>query len=131
MKCFRGCMMAFALVGTATLANAQDWPQWRGPNRDNKLTGFNVPKEWPKALAQKWKVTVGIGESFPAIVGDRFYVFGRQGGDEVTTCLDAMTGKEVWTDKNPAAAVGGHAKEYQGPRSTIAVAGSLILWTLD
>ena len=35
---------------------AQDWPQWRGPNRDAKATGFNVPKTWPKELTQKWEI---------------------------------------------------------------------------
>ncbi len=26
---------------------AQDWPQWRGPNRDGKLSGFTAPPNWP------------------------------------------------------------------------------------
>ena len=35
---------------------AQDWPQWRGPNRDAVATGFKAPKTWPKELTRKWKV---------------------------------------------------------------------------
>ena len=27
----------------ATSAGAQDWPQWRGPGRDNKVAGFTAP----------------------------------------------------------------------------------------
>ena len=36
------------LIG-ATCAFAADWPQWRGANRDGKVTGFTAPENWPKA----------------------------------------------------------------------------------
>ena len=81
---------------------AQDWPQWRGPNRDGKVTGFTAPGKWPAALAQKWKATVGSGDATPALVGDKLYVFARQGGDEVTLCLNAADGKQIWQDKYAA-----------------------------
>ncbi len=92
---------AGALVGCAILlgaggARAQDWPQWRGPNRDGKAIGFKAPATWPKELTQKWKVVAGDGVATPALVGDRLYVFTRQEGNEVTRCLDAATGKKLW-----------------------------------
>ena len=114
-------IMAMLIVLCASPAWAQDWPQWRGPNRDNHVVGFSAPKTWPKELTKKWKVSVGVGESSPALVGDRIYVFGRQGGDEVAMCLDAASGKELWRDKYAAAAVKGPASGFPGPRSTIAV----------
>src|SRR5215467_15383094 len=80
-------------------APAQDWPQWRGPNRDAKAAGFTAPKTWPKELTQKWKVSVGEGVATPSLVGDKLYVFSRQEGGEVIRCLDAATGKELWKDK--------------------------------
>jgi outer membrane protein assembly factor BamB len=106
---------------------AQDWPQWRGPNRDSKVTGFTAPKAWPKALTQKWTVTVGDGDSSPVLVGNKVYVFSRQGGDEVISCLDAASGKILWQDKYAAVAVTGAAAgfgkvKHTGPRSTPAVA---------
>ena len=118
------------LLGSVTLMSAagvlaQDWPQWRGPNRDNKVTGFTAPAAWPKQLTKKWQVTVGTGESSPLLVGDKVYTFGRQGGDEVTLCLNAANGKEIWKDAynakpvtGPAATVGGG---FKGTRSTPAV----------
>src|SRR5262249_6745799 len=87
-----GCAMLFSSAGV----DAQDWPQWRGPNRDNKVAGFTAPATWPKELTQKWKVTVGEGLAAPALVGDKVYVFAKQGGNEVTLCLEAATGKELW-----------------------------------
>src|SRR6266699_2036712 len=90
-----GCVM---LLGASCVC-AQDWPQWRGPNRDGKATGFTAPKTWPKELTEKWKVTVGDGVATPALVGDKLYVFTREGGNEVIRCLNAADGKEVWSDK--------------------------------
>ncbi len=85
----RTTLAAACLVLAAGTAHAQDWPQWRGPNRDNHVTGFNEPKTWPKELTKKWTVKVGVGESSPVLVGDKLYVFSREGGDEVIRCLDA------------------------------------------
>jgi outer membrane protein assembly factor BamB len=104
-------------------ARAQDWPQWRGPQRDNKVAGFVAPKSWPKELTKKWTVPVGQGDSSPVLVGDKLYVFGRIGAEEVLACLDAASGNEVWqkgykAQEATSPAGGIHA----GPRSTPAVA---------
>ena len=119
--------LGLLLLGDRT-ATAQDWPQWRGPNRDNKVTGFSDPKVWPKELTKKWKVPVGQGDSSPVLVDDRVYVFGREGEEEVVACLDASNGKPVWKKGYPAQeatkpAGGIHA----GPRSTPAVADGKIV----
>jgi outer membrane protein assembly factor BamB len=120
-------IVGFVMVLGAHSVRAQDWPQWRGPHRDNKVTGFTAPTSWPKELTQKWKVTVGLGESSPVLVGDKIYVFAKQGGEEVTLCLDAASGKELWKDKFDVAAVTGpSSKLHQGPRSTPAVADGKI-----
>jgi outer membrane protein assembly factor BamB len=102
----------------ATCAPAQDWPQWRGPNRDARATGFTAPKAWPKELTQKWKVVVGDGVATPALVGNNLYVFTREKADEVIRSLDATTGKELWKDQSPAMAATGPASRFAGPRSS-------------
>ena len=115
------------LVGCALLlgsggVGAQDWPQWRGPNRDAKATGFTAPKTWPKEPTKKWQVKVGEGVATPALVGDKLYVFSRQDGNEVTRCLAAADGKEIWADKYEAASFNGPDSGFQGPRCSPAVA---------
>ena len=116
-----GVAGAFVLVGGAC-AVAQDWPQWRGPDRDGKVTGFAAPMEWPTELTREWSVAVGAGDSTPALVGDRLYVLTRQGGDEVAMCLDANSGDMLWENRYAAAAVTGPASRHPGPRSSPAVA---------
>jgi outer membrane protein assembly factor BamB len=123
-----GAALSCAIVFSAVSAYAQDWPQWRGPNRDGKVTGFVEPKAWPKELAPKWKVTVGLGDAGPVLVGDKLYVFARQGDEEVTLCLDAKDGNEIWRDKFKAQAISGPAaREHSGPRSTPAVADGKVV----
>src|SRR5436305_8578891 len=75
---------------------SQDWPQWRGPNRDGVVHGVTVPAKWPKTLKEEWKVTVGEGVASPVVVGGQVYVFTRQKDDESVLCLDVATGKEHW-----------------------------------
>ena len=120
-------LTACVVVMIASCALAQDWPQWRGTNRDAKAAGFTVPKTWPKELTQKWKVTVGQGDATPALVGDKLYVFARQGGDEITLCLNAATGKEVWQDKYAAQAITGAPSSHPGPRSSPTVADGKVV----
>jgi outer membrane protein assembly factor BamB len=120
-------MVASVLLLSVSCADAQDWPQWRGPNRDAKATGFTAPTTWPKELTKHWKVTVGEGVATPALVGDKLYVFSREGGDEVLRCLDAATGKELWQDKYAAKAPTGPSSRFPGPRSSPTVADGKVV----
>jgi len=106
---------------------AEDWPQWRGTNRDGKVKEFEAPAAWPTSLTQKWKVNVGSGDATPALVGQKLYVFTRQGDDEVTLCLNVVDGTDVWKDKYAAQAVTGAAARHPGPRSSPAVADGKVV----
>ncbi|HSZ55508.1 MAG TPA: PQQ-binding-like beta-propeller repeat protein [Tepidisphaeraceae bacterium] len=123
------CGVCLLITSTAL---SQDWPQWRGPNRDGKVSGFTAPDTWPKTLTEKWKVNVGAGDSTPALVGDKLYVFAELGTDEVTLCLDAGSGKEVWSDKYPShgSITGAPTRHGKGPRSSPLVADGKVV-TLD
>ena len=123
----RAVMVGCVILLIASCVFAQDWPQWRGPNRDGKVSGFTAPREWPKELTQKWKVTVGSGDATPALVGNKLYVFTRQGDEEVTLCLNAGNGKELWKDKYAAQAVTGAARRHPGPRSSPTVANGKVV----
>src|SRR2546426_6560141 len=115
-------VLGSGLALSANCVLAQDWPQWRGPNRDAKAAGFNAPKSWPKELGQKWKVAVGEGVATRCLVGDKLYVFARQSGAEVTRCLEAATGKELWQEKYDALGATGPASGFSGPRASPTVA---------
>lgn len=111
------------MVGAAGVW-AQDWPQWRGPDRNGHVTEFTPPEVWPEALTEAWRVIVGPADATPALVGERLYIYSRVGDDEVTRCLNAADGVELWQSRTvfQATAVSGPAGSHPGPRGTPAVA---------
>jgi outer membrane protein assembly factor BamB len=119
------------LVGMVALGGvqvfAQDWPQWRGVNRDGKAAGFKAPKSWPKELKQVWKKSVGTGDASPALVGNRLFVFSREGDSEVIRALNVADGSEVWQDKYETAAAVGAPGAHPGPRSSVTVADGKVV----
>jgi outer membrane protein assembly factor BamB len=106
------------IVVCASLA-AQDWPQWRGPNRDGAVP-FTEPKVWPEKLTTKWRVTIGEGYASPLYSGGRILEFARQGDDEVAMAIDPDNGKVLWHQSYPASyePVSSAAKHGKGPKST-------------
>ena len=75
---------AILVVGLITLSVstfANDWPQWRGPNRDDVSKETGLLQQWPEQgprLVWTYK-EAGIGYSGPAVVGDRLYSLGAGG----------------------------------------------------
>jgi outer membrane protein assembly factor BamB len=119
-------LVIIILINSSSLF-AQDWPQFMGIGRDNKVTGFKVPKTWPAELKQVWKVNVGFGDATPILSGKRIYLATRQNADEVILCLDSETGKEIWRSPYPAPAVTGPSGSHPGPRSTPVLSGGRIV----
>jgi outer membrane protein assembly factor BamB len=80
---------------------ADDWPQWRGPNRDGVWheTGI-VEKFKDKQLKLDWHVDIGSGYSGPTIADGRVFVSDRLVEPtqvERVHCFDWKTGRELWT----------------------------------
>jgi len=111
-------------LGALTASQAEDWPQWRGPDRNGVVSATAAPSAWPEHLKLRWKVTVGEGHSSPILAGGRIFVFTRQQDKEVASSIDPESGKIVWQQSyaapytmNPAA-----ERHGPGPKSTPAIA---------
>jgi outer membrane protein assembly factor BamB len=111
-----------------TAAPADDWPQFRGPERNNRSAEKGLLQEWPKAgpkLLWTYK-QAGIGFSCPAVVGDRLYTMGARGDTTYVICVDVKKGTEVWHTKlGPIFTFKGNTWG-DGPRSTPTVDGKLL-----
>jgi outer membrane protein assembly factor BamB len=117
---------ALTLVCAVTLS-ANDWPQWRGPDRTGVSKETGLLQEWPKDGPKlRWKTTdIGTGYSAPAVAGGRVYLQTTRGGDEFALALDETTGKPVWTA--PIGRLGkNEGPQYPGTRSTPTVDGDRV-----
>lgn len=122
-----GLLAQMVIAGAQSPTPVRDWPQWRGPARDGRVT-TPLPGQWPATLSKRWEMQVGSGHSSPVIAGSRVIVHARQGDQEVVRALDVSTGRQVWRAEyaapytvNPAAAAHG-----PGPKSTPAVAAGRV-----
>ncbi len=80
------------------IANAADWPQWRGPNRDGISNETGLLPSWPQGGPRMaWK-TSGLGEGYSslAIVNGRIYTQGQRGNQEFVFAIDVKTGRKLW-----------------------------------
>ena len=80
-----------------------DWPCFRGPQRDSRLTEVHIQTDWatspPKEL---WRHRIGPGWSSCSIVGKRLFTQEQRGQDEFIVCYDADTGGEIWSHSDAA-----------------------------
>jgi len=136
-------LAAILLCGTAA-ARADDWPEWRGPRRDGAWREEGILDRFPaEGLPVLWRVAeVGAGFSGPAVSEGRVFVTDRlldegapadaknqwnyrdrTSGRERVLCLDAETGKVLWTHAWPCA----YTLAYgSGPRATPTVCGDRV-----
>jgi outer membrane protein assembly factor BamB len=81
---------------------ADNWPQWRGPQRDGISRETGLLGEWPKEGPNLlWRVeNIGRGYSTPAVVNDRLYLMASEGLDnEFVEALDVHDGKRMWSTR--------------------------------
>jgi outer membrane protein assembly factor BamB len=119
---------AFALVAIVCLAPAapaHDWPQWRGPNRDDKSTETGLLKSWPEGGPPRvWMFKeCGKGYGGPAIAGGVLFIIGTRDEQEVLLAINATSGEEIWH-----AAIGEiYSNDWgDGARSTPTVDGEMV-----
>lgn len=105
--------MALQLLNAAN-AVGLDWPRWRGPNGNGIIPG---PSWNPEALSGNakilWKAKVGKGYSSAAVEEGRLYTLGWANKKDTVYCLDADTGREIWTYSYKCG-----TGQYPGPRAT-------------
>ncbi len=121
----RLCIFVAAAILAAAYSLAADeavfkegqpsWTSWRGPGG----TGISAEKDWvpPASLARAkpvWVYKAGAGYSAACVYGGYVFTVGKYSDEEETlVCLEASTGKKVWTYTYPSRGV-----DYAGSRST-------------
>ncbi len=107
LLCSHALTVAVSLLAAAAV-RADDWPQWRGPNRDGVCRETGLLESFPaEGLTVRWRAPAGWGFSSPVVAQGRVYladsVVVRPQAKERVRCFDAATGKTLWTHAYPVA----------------------------
>ena len=107
-------------VSAAALGQSNEWPCWRGPNRDGKSPDTGLLKEWPEGGPERlWKVSdIGKGFSTVAVSGGFVYITGDVDRQLLLSAFD-MNGVPQWQ----VAVDMPWTKNHPGSRSTPTVDG--------
>jgi outer membrane protein assembly factor BamB len=108
----------------ASLAGADDWPQFRGPRRDGTSAETDLAAGWPSSGPPVvWKVPLGGGFSSITVADGRLFTLFSDREDEMLGAFDAATGREIWRRRLD----GAYRNQFgSGPRSTPTVDGSVV-----
>src|SRR5215831_11606183 len=88
----------------STRIQADDWPQFLGPTRNGVYEGVDLAERWPNnSPPVLWTKPVGRGFSGPVVADQRLILFHRLGDKETVDCLEALTGKPIWSFAYPTA----------------------------
>ncbi|MBN2244099.1 MAG: PQQ-like beta-propeller repeat protein [Acidobacteria bacterium] len=91
-------VIAFFFLALSTVRGA-DWPQWRGPNRDNISTETGLLRTWPAGGPRVlWETPMAQGYAGAAIKNGLVYVndYDENKKEHAVRCLSLSDGKEVW-----------------------------------
>jgi outer membrane protein assembly factor BamB len=112
------------LIGLIQPAHSADWPGWLGPTRDGASP--ETVRPWQGKPPILWRVPAGEGHSSPVVADGKVLVFSKVKDQEAEelTCLDAATGKKLWSTPDPRPLF---TNQFgNGPRATPLVADGTV-----
>ena len=122
---FAGNVALLVFLG-ATGAMADDWPQWRGPNRDGVSAETNWLVNWPPVTV--WTQDVQYGYSAVSVASNRLYTMGWNSNtmQDIVYCMDSLDGTQMWTHVYESAYSDAYSRDFPGPRATPTVDGDRV-----
>jgi outer membrane protein assembly factor BamB len=91
------------LLTLSSVASAENWAGWRGPNRNGVSSEKGIPIRWSAGNGVRWKMPLpGFGISNPIVWGDRVIITASSGprlAELHVICLSRETGTIEWQRK--------------------------------
>ena len=120
------------LIGLATATQAEDWPQFRGPRRDNVSTARNLLRDWPDDGPRVlWQTDVCQGYAAPAIHSGKVYIndYTPETRCWHVRCLALNDGHELWrySDEKPGRGI----RANHGITRTVPAVDGKLVFALD
>ena len=102
-------LLVALLLPAAAIVSADNWPEWRGPDRTGVSPETGLPSSWsPAGENLAWRAPIG-GRSAPVVFDNHLYLQTTAGAEpgaatganmqERIICFDADTGKVLWEHK--------------------------------
>lgn len=89
--------LLLVLTSAVSRVEAQDWPNWRGPNHDGSTEAAGLPLGFSKDEGVLWKAAMpGMSAATPVILGERVFMTSVDGDDLVVLCHDRDSGEVRW-----------------------------------
>lgn len=90
-------LLVGVLVAGSFLAQADNWPHWRGPDMNGISKETNLPVKWSADENVAWKLELpGRSGATPIIWKDRIFVQVTEGDQLALWCLDRKSGTPLW-----------------------------------
>ena len=107
-------------------AGSEDWPQWRGPNRDGISLETGLLREWPEGGPPLAFRAAGLGAGYAtvAVANGRIHTLGMFSGREWIIALDEESGARVWATPHAAPYRDGRG---DGPRGAPTVSDGRVI----
>lgn len=93
-------LTVFVLFLISSFSFSQEWPDWRGPNRDGTWNEDGIIDKFDsEKIPHKWSVEIGSGYSGPTVANGKVYVMdllNEPNQTEGVLCFDEQTGEKIW-----------------------------------
>ena len=94
--------LAIWLALSSVNVTAEDWPWFLGPRHTGVSDEGPLTLDWTSRTPPvMWKESIGTGYSAPSVLGERLVIHYREGNQEIVSCRNVETGKEVWAHAYP------------------------------
>ena len=97
--CYLNVIIVSLILVSLSVAQAENWPCWRGPRGDGTSSEINLPLKWDSITNVLWKSPIpGIGHSSPVVWGERLFTVTAfaETQEKVLLCYDTKTGDLLW-----------------------------------
>lgn len=96
----RCCLLVLlALIQNVAMAEAENWPAWRGPRGDGTSLEADIPTQWGPQTNVCWRTAIpGKGHSSPIVWEDRIFLTSCRESEakRVLLCLRRSDGAILW-----------------------------------
>ncbi len=113
----------------AVSVSGGDWPQFRGPNRDNISTEKGILRTWPAGGPKVlWRIPVCEGYAGAAIKDGRIYLndYDSNKKEHLVRCISVADGKDIWRWSYPV-----EIRPSHGITRTVPAVGQKLVFSLD